>query len=235
MPVDPRTLKDDRFPCWAEEPPVSAEGSLVPGSQFHEEQWIMAAGMLARGNSFLQVARAMGCSRTTLWRAYYGSKDFRLRVWWEREALTREAELRLSSLRALVAEQIERLVTQGDPTTVRWLAERLGLIPGPVSSREIAKSAPRDLPNSGPQAPRPQDPPAVTVAELDDDVPGELRERMAPDPAMIAAILARPEGEGPKGVFPWTLNPYEHYPNLNPGPVSRRAAGAFSWRLSGRP
>ncbi|WP_247882465.1 hypothetical protein [Azospirillum sp. TSA2s] len=66
MPVDPRTLANDRFPCWAEEPPVPAEGSLVPGSQFHDEQWIMAAGMLARGNSFLHVSRAVGCSRTTL-------------------------------------------------------------------------------------------------------------------------------------------------------------------------
>ena len=222
MPVDPRTLKDDRFPRWAEEPPTPSEGSLVPGSQFHEEQWIMAAGMLARGNSFLQVARAMGCSRTTLWRAYYGSKDFRLRVWWEREALNREAELRLSSLRALVAEQIERLVSAGDPSTVRWLAERLGLFAG--------LDTPRDLPDTKPQSPRPEDPPAVTVPELDDDVPGALRERTPPDPAMIAAILARPEAEGPKGVFPWTVNEHEPYPNLNPGPVSRRAAGPFSRR-----
>ena len=220
MPVDPRTLKDDRFPCWAEEPPVPAEGSLVPGSQFHEEQWIMAAGMLARDNSFLQVARAMGCSRTTLWRAYYGSKDFRLRVWWEREALNREAELRLSSLRALVAEQIERLVSAGDPSTVRWLAERLGLFAGLDTAKQQAAQ----------QQPRPEDPPAVPVPELDDDVPGALRERTPPDPAMVAAILARPEAEGPKGVFPWTANQYEHYPNLNPGPVSRRGAGAFSWR-----
>ena len=222
MPVDPRTLKDDRFPRWAEEPPTPSEGSLVPGSQFHEEQWIMAAGMLARGNSFLQVARAMGCSRTTLWRAYYGSKDFRVRVWWEREALNREAELRLSSLRALVAEQIERLVSAGDPSTVRWLAERLGLFAG--------LDTPRDLPGTNPQSPRPEDPPAVTVPELDDDVPGALRERTPPDPAMIAAILARPEAEGPKGVFPWTVNEHEPYPNLNPGPVSRRVAGPFSRR-----
>ncbi|WP_434622950.1 hypothetical protein [Azospirillum sp. B2RO_4] len=254
MPLDQRTLAAeaaaDRFPCWAEEPPVPAEGSLVPGSQFHEEQWIMAAGMLARGNSFLQVSRDMGCSRTTLWRAYYGSKDFRLRVWWERQALNREAELRLSSLRILVAEQIERLVSAGDPTTVRWLAERLGLIPGAASGRETMRNThrdipprdiqprdipPRDIQDAGPQPPRPEDPPAVTVPELDDDIPGALRERTPPNPAMVAAILARPEAAGPKGVFPWTVNQYEHYPNLIPGPVSRRAAGAFSWRLSGRP
>ncbi len=231
MPLDSRTLANDRFPAWAEEPPVPSEGSLVPGSQFHDEQWIMAAGMLARGNSFLQVSRAMGCSRTTLWRAYYGSKDFRHRVWWERQALNREAELRLSSLRILVAEQIERLVTSGDPATVRWMAERLGMFDGldrPASRRQAAEQAEPPAPRP---APRPEDPPAVTVPELDDDIPGELRERMAPDPAMIAAILARPEGEGPKGVFPWTVNQYEHYPNLNPGPVSRRAAGPFSHPL----
>ncbi|MFS2008375.1 hypothetical protein ACCD06_00650 [Azospirillum sp. CT11-132] len=240
MPVDPRTLAaealGDRFPCWAEEPPVPAEGSLVPGSQFHDEQWIMAAGMLARGNSFLQVSRAMGCSRTTLWRAYYGSKDFRHRVWWERQALNREAELRLSSIRSLVAEQIERLVSAGDPATVRWLAEGLGLFAGldmptakPQAARPDLASA-SETPAPGPSAPRPEDPPAVTVPELDDDLPGELRERMPPDPHAVAAILARPESAGQKGVFPWTANEYEHYPNLNPGPVSRRAAGAFSGR-----
>ncbi len=221
MPLDSRTLAEDRFPRWAEEPPVPSEGSLVPGSQFHEEQWIMAAGMLARGNSFLQVSRAIGCSRTTLWRAYYGSKDFRHRVWWERQALNREAELRLSSLRALVAEQIERLVAAGDPSTVRWLAERLGLFAGldALAGKSTARPAPS-----------PEDPPAVTVPELDDDLPGDLRERTPPDPEMVAAILARPESEGPKGVFPFTVNQYEPYPNLNPGPVPRRGAGAFSRR-----
>ena len=227
MPVDPRTLKDDHFPCWAEEPPVPADGSLVPGSQFHEEQWVMAAGMLARGSSFLNVARAMGCSRTTLWRAYYGSKDFRIRVWWEREALNREAELRLSSLRALVAEQIERLVSAGDPSTVRWLAERLGLFAG--------LDTPRDLPDAksqspGLQPPRPQDPPAVTVPELDDDIPGALRERTPPDPRAVAAILARPESAGPKGVYPWTVNPDDPYPNLPPFPRLRGGAGPFTRR-----
>ncbi|SMF86444.1 hypothetical protein SAMN02982917_5957 [Azospirillum oryzae] len=233
MPVDPRTLAaealGDRYPCWAEEPPTPSEGSLVPGSQFHEEQWIMAAGMLARGNSFLQVSRAMGCSRTTLWRAYYGSQDFRHRVWWERQALNREAELRLSSLRVLVAEQIERLVTSGDPATVRWLAERLGLFAG--LDLPAGKRTPEPAAEPAPKpAPKPEDPPAVTVPELDDDLPGELRERMPPNPQAVAAILARPESAGPKGVFPWTANQYEHYPNLNPGPVSRRGAGAFSWR-----
>ena len=53
---------------------------------------------------------------------------------------------------------------------------------------------------------------------------------MPPNPQAVAAILARPESAGPKGVFPWTANQYEPYPNLNPGPVSRRGAGAFSWR-----
>ncbi|PWC88415.1 hypothetical protein TSH100_07575 [Azospirillum sp. TSH100] len=228
MPLDSRSFNNDNFPRWAEEPPTPSEGSLVPGSQFHEEQWIMAAGMLARGNSFLQVSRAMGCSRTTLWRAYYGSKDFRHRVWWERQALNREAELRLSSLRILVAEQIERLVSSGDPATVRWLAERLGLFAGfdlPAGKRQDS----RPVPNPAPQ---PEDPPAVIVPELDDDdIPGAIRERVPPNPAMVAAVVAEPEAEGPKGVFPYTLNQYEEFPNLNPGPVPRRGAGAFSRRL----
>jgi len=231
MPLDPRSFTDDNFPRWAEEPPTPSEGSLVPGSQFHEEQWIMAAGMLARGNSFLQVSRAMGCSRTTLWRAYYGSQDFRHRVWWERQALNREAELRLSSLRVLVAEQIERLVSSSDPATVRWLAERLGLFAGldrPAAKRQDATP---DQPPTPRPAPKPEDPPAVTVPELDDDdVPGAIRERTPPSPALVAAVIAQPEAAGPKGVFPWTVNQYEEYPNLNPGPVDRRGVGAFSWR-----
>ncbi|CAO3402614.1 hypothetical protein [Azospirillum palustre] len=230
MPLDPRSFTDDNFPRWAEEPPTPSEGALVPGSQFHEEQWIMAAGMLARGNSFLQVSRAMGCSRTTLWRAYYGSKDFRHRVWWERQALNREAELRLSSLRVLVAEQIERLVTSGDPATVRWLAERLGLFAGLDSAAVRRQDAKPDRPPAPKAAPRPEDPPAVTVPELDDDIPGAIRERCPPNPAMVAAVIAQPEAQGPKGVFPWTVNQYEDYPNLNPGPVPRRGAGPFSGR-----
>ncbi|MBY6265245.1 hypothetical protein EI613_25480 [Azospirillum sp. 412522] len=236
MPLDSRTLQNDHFPRWAEEPPVPSEGSLVPGSQFHEEQWVMAAGMLARGSSFLYVARSMGCSRTTLWRAYYGSKDFRHRVWWERQALNREAELRLSSLRILVAEQIERLVSSGDPSTVRWLADRLGLFAG----LDTARSAPRDIPAPepqpsssqppGPQSPGPEDPPAVTVPELDDDIPGALRERTPPDPRAVAAILNRPEAEGPKGAYSWTVNPDDPFPNLAAETANSGAAGPFSRR-----
>ncbi|WP_395456714.1 hypothetical protein ACHMW5_15540 [Azospirillum melinis] len=234
MPLDPRSFTDDNFPRWAEEPPTPSEGALVPGSQFHEEQWIMAAGMLARGNSFLQVSRAMGCSRTTLWRAYYGSKDFRHRVWWERQALNREAELRLPSLRILVAEQIERLVTSGDPATVRWLAERLGLFAGLDSAAAKRQDSQPDQPPAPKPAPKPaptpDDPPAVTVPELDDDLPAAIRERCPPSPAMVAAVVSQPEAAGPKGVFPWTVNQYEDYPNLNPGPVPRRGPGPFSGR-----
>lgn len=237
MPLDSRTLADDHFPLWAEEPPVPADGSLVPGSQFHEEQWIMAAGMLARGSSFLYVARAMGCSRTTLWRAYYGSRDFRHRVWWERQALKREADLRLSSLRILVVEQIERLVSSGDPSTVRWLADRLGFLDGlgdepvqrPARQSETRQSEPRQPADSAiPQPPPFADASAVIVPELDDDdIPGALRERRPPEPEAIAAILARPESEGPKGVYPWTFNPDDPYPNLGSALERRGGKAAF--------
>ena len=180
------------------------------------------------------ILQAISSSDCPVWRAYYGSKDFRHRVWWERQALNREAELRLSSLRILVAEQIERLVTSGDPTTVRWLAERLGLIPGLGSARTASRDS-REMgaeegPDERPRAPRPEDPPTVTVPELDDDLPGAIRERCPPSPELVAAVIAQPEAEGPKGVFPWTVNQYEDYPNLNPGPVSRRAAGPFGRR-----
>ncbi|WP_391345814.1 hypothetical protein [Azospirillum sp. A23] len=222
MALDSRTFQNDNFPLWAEEPPVPSAGSLVPGSQFHEEQWIMAAGMLARGSSFLYVARAMGCSRTTLWRAYYGSKDFRHRVWWERQALNREADLRLSSLRSLVVEQIERLVSSGDPSTVRWLADRLGILDGLAAQ-------PARQPAHQPQTPQPsEDPFAGIVPDLDDDsIPGAIRERTPPDPRAVAAILARPEAAGPKGVYPYTLNPDDPYPTLGSALERQGGQAAF--------
>jgi AcrR family transcriptional regulator len=232
--------------------------------------------MLARGASFQQVARAMGCSRTTLWRAYYGSQPFRVRVWWERQALNREAELRLGSLRAQVTEQIERLVSAGDPGTVRWLADRLGLFadPRPADPRQddLRPAAPRDdsprddvpdddgarwtgaAPACGdppaaraaaraaapatPPAPRPvpnprsRPAPGPTVRPApegnDDSIPGAFRERVPPNPAIVAAILARPEGEGPKGVYPWTLNPDDPFPNLGSALERRGGRGAWS-------
>ncbi|CAO3429807.1 hypothetical protein [Azospirillum doebereinerae] len=152
MPLDAPATSAATLPRWAEEPPVPPDGSLVPGSRFAEEQWVMAAGMLARGSSFLHVARALGCSRTTLWRAYYGSQALRVRVWWERQALNREAELRLASLRDLVAQQVERLVSMGDPATVRWAADRLGLFAAPGGGLLPPSPAPgegRGPPRSG--------------------------------------------------------------------------------------
>ncbi|MGF7176027.1 transposase family protein [Azospirillum doebereinerae] len=279
MPLDaPAT--DFPLPRWAEEPPVPPDGSLVPGSRFAEEQWVMAAGMLARGSSFLHVARALGCSRTTLWRAYYGSQALRVRVWWERQALNREAELRLSSLRDLVAQQVERLVSAGDPATVRWAADRLGLFgapdaaplsPSPVPGEgrglprrggkgeglsEHGLSTTPDSPSPSPLRGSPPSPgtgegfgatgdrtglqdraappmPAPPSAFDDDAVPGAFREPVLPDPAIIAAILAQPEADGPKGAYPWTLNPDDAYPSLGSA-EERRGKGPCGWLGSGR-
>ncbi|MGF7175614.1 hypothetical protein [Azospirillum doebereinerae] len=310
MPLDAPSIPAPNFPRWAEEPPVPPDGSLVPGSRFAEEQWVMAAGMLARGSSFLHVARALGCSRTTLWRAYYGSQPLRVRVWWERQALNREAELRLSSLRDLVAQQVERLVAMGDPATVRWAADRLGLFGAPSGafqsqpetgighlspspapgegmeptaagrtgaegdrSAECGREAcerPRGPPRSGgkgeglsehgssttPDSPSPSplrgSPPSPETGEgfgatgdcaapagtvfgppaaplfpaFDDAVPGAFREPALPDPAIIAAILARPEADGPKGAYPWTFNPDDAYPSLGSA-EERRGKGVY--------
>ncbi|MGF7173913.1 hypothetical protein [Azospirillum doebereinerae] len=246
MPLDAPATPAAALPRWAEEPPVPPEGSLVPGSRFAEEQWVMAAGMLARGSSFLHVARALGCSRTTLWRAYYGSQALRVRVWWERQALNREAELRLSSLRDLVAQQVERLVSAGDPATVRWAADRLGLFaapdaglhaqPGPDAGHPPPEptAQPAEAVIAPPSAPPPSMPPPsmppLTAFDDDDAVPGAFREQTRPNPAIVAAILAQPEADGPKGVYPWTLNPDDAYPSLGSaeerrgkGPCGRRA------------
>ena len=84
----------------------------------------------------IQVARAMGCHRTTVWRAYYTSPAFRERIAWERLCLKREAQSRLKGLRHLVATQIEKAVANGDMKTTRWLADRLGMIPDDANDVE---------------------------------------------------------------------------------------------------
>lgn len=155
------------FPDHAELDPTGFHEPLVPGSRFHDEQWVMAAEMLARGASFMAVARAIGCGRTTLWRAYYKSTAFRRRVWWERQQLNKEAELRLGSVRAIAVEQLERLVSQGDPATVRWVCDRMGLF-GERPSRRAASNplASSPLPNPSPEA-------GEGPAESPSPVPGE--------------------------------------------------------------
>ncbi|CAO3418119.1 hypothetical protein [Azospirillum doebereinerae] len=290
MPLDTPATPAATLPRWAEDPPVPPEGSLVPGSRFAEEQWVMAAGMLARGSSFLHVARALGCSRTTLWRAYYGSQALRVRVWWERQALNREAELRLASLRDLVAQQVERLVSMGDPATVRWAADRLGLFGAPGAGLHVqpgadaghpqqtaasvqspaeppmgadgaplpswergwgegvqtSSSPPANTPHPNPSPARgeglpaysaeaflqPPSTPPVPAFDDDDAVPGAFREPVPPDPTLIAAILAQPEADGPKGVYPWTLNPDDAYPSLGSA-EERRGKGPCGWRGGG--
>lgn len=134
---------------------------LVPGSRFHDEQWVMAAEMLARGASFLAVSRAIGCGRTTLWRAYYRSTAFRRRVWWERQQLNKEAELRLGSVRAMAVEQLERLVSQGDPATVRWVCDRMGVFGPKVAEKRAPATRDRgDVAETGAHVPAPAPAPA---------------------------------------------------------------------------
>jgi len=108
--------------------PPRVHDRLVPGSRFSDEQWERAAYMIASGCAMIQVAKNMGASRATIWRAYTTSKDFRIRIWWERQHLIREAKARVRSLRAMVATQLEHAVLKGDMTTVRWLADRLGMV-----------------------------------------------------------------------------------------------------------
>jgi hypothetical protein len=110
------------------EPPMPEGGKLVPGSRFSEEQWERAAYMIAGGCPFIQVSKAVGMSRTTLWRAYHMAPDFRHRVFWERRNQTREAQARVRSLEYMVAIQLEKAVSRGEMKTVRWLADRLGVV-----------------------------------------------------------------------------------------------------------
>lgn len=112
-------------PIELSEPPLSPDGVLVPGSPFPDADWAMAAHRLAAGWPVIQVARALGCHRSTVWRAYHGAPAFRARVAWERACQQREALARLRALGALAVSRIEMALAQGDLTTARWVVERL--------------------------------------------------------------------------------------------------------------
>lgn len=182
------------FPGHIEEEPVFPDHKerdctgfnepLVPGSRFHDEEWVMAAGMLARGASFMSVSRAMGCSRTTLWRAYHKSASFRERVWWERQQLNKEAGLRLGSVRAMAVEQLERLVSQGDPATVRWVCDRMGIF-GP---KMVGEKASRPV-ASNPHSQTPFNPSPTSVGEGEPEE-GASREEPTFTPADVAELNA---------------------------------------------
>lgn len=154
-----------------EEPPRPARGALVPGSRFSEVQWARAAYMIAAGCSMMQVAKTMGCTRVTVWRAYNTSPDLRVRIAWERHHLQREARSRIRSLSHMVAMALDRAVMRDDMTTVRWLADRLGVV------KDLAKDDP--------------------VGDGAD--PAAFPEGGAPDEAEIAALSALPEQDRPYG------------------------------------
>ncbi|WP_207459853.1 hypothetical protein [Azospirillum sp. SYSU D00513] len=135
------------------EPPTPESGQLVPGSRFTEEQWERATYMIAGGCPFIQVAKTVGVSRTTLWRAYHLAPDFRHRVHWERRNISREAQARVRSLEHMVSVQLEKAVARGEMKTIRWLADRLGV---------IVPAMPND---TGPDGFREEIPPSDTVMQ----------------------------------------------------------------------
>ncbi|HYH18221.1 MAG TPA: helix-turn-helix domain-containing protein [Azospirillum sp.] len=123
------------------EPPVPADGVLVPGSRYSDRDWALAAHRLALGWPVVQVAQAMGCHRNTVWRALQISEDFRARVAWERECLRHEAETRLASAVHLAAANIEKAVQEGDLKASYWVLDRLGpsrmLAPPPGPAKPV--------------------------------------------------------------------------------------------------
>lgn len=165
-----------------DEPPKPAGGRLVPGSRFSEEQWERAAYMIAAGCAMIQVAKTMGASRATIWRAYTTSAEFRERIWWERQHLLRESKARIRSLRNMVATQLEHAVNRGDMTTVRWLARQLGVVererddeptsfrgeftPTPEDVARFAASAEQERPYGYPFYPPDATIPALPVESL---------------------------------------------------------------------
>ncbi|WP_448202511.1 helix-turn-helix domain-containing protein [Azospirillum sp. sgz302134] len=159
------------LPVELAEPPIPPNGQLVPGSRYSDADWAMAAHRMAAGWPMMQVARAMGCHRNTLWRAYYVSAAFRERVEWERACLRREASARVRSLSHVVASQIEQAVTRGDMQTIRWLADRLGLAALPALDGAAQPPGP-DLADRAEPVPE---------AELPDSVPLDWQDEFAPD------------------------------------------------------
>ena len=159
------------LPVELSEPPIPPNGQLVPGSRYSDADWAMAAHRLASGWPALQVARAMGCHRNTIWRAYYVSPAFRERVEWERACLRREASARLRSLSHVVTAQIEQAINKGDMSTIRWLADRLGLAALPALDSAGQPPGP-DI------ADRAE---AIPEAELPESVPFDWQDEFKPD------------------------------------------------------
>ncbi|HYG87914.1 MAG TPA: hypothetical protein VD978_16785 [Azospirillum sp.] len=145
----------------------------------------------------------MGCSRTTLWRAYYQSMDFRTRVWWERKILEREARAQLGSLTDMVSMQIRHAVSNGDMATVRWLADRLDVFQQRGSVRSLPETPEAD-----------KETPTEPVA-------GALH-LPAPDEPPAALIAHLPEAEGPKGQWPWTSTGTVEQPDFLYAGATRR-------------
>lgn len=160
-----------------DEPPEPVSGELVPGSHFSNEQWARAAYMIAAGCPYTQVSLAMGCHRRTLWRAYDISPAFRHRIAWERRHFEREARAQIRSLHKMVSTQIEMAVSRGDMRTIRWLADRMGL---------VARDGMMVPPGADDESPDP-------VA---------FREEDPPDDAAIAAAAAQPETPCDPGPLP---------------------------------
>lgn len=141
-----------------EEPPLSPDGRLVPGSPYPDSDWAMAAHRMAAGWAVVQVARAMGCHRSTIWRAYHAAPAFRARVEWERSCQQREALHRVRALGAMAVARIEMALAQGDLATARWVIDRIALGRLPVEERTAGLPPPPgpDVPDEAVGAPPPE-------------------------------------------------------------------------------
>lgn len=111
--------------------------------------WAHVAQLLARGHTIPFVADAIGCARTTIWRALKQSNGLRRRLAEEQAKVECQVGARLYGLQPLVADLLEQRVRQGDVRVALWLAKNLGMLrqrypTAPVLTQDQQRAAAAD-------------------------------------------------------------------------------------------
>jgi len=165
-----------------------------PPAEAGPHDWDLAAAMLAQGAGVCNVARVLGCHRTTVWRRLQRSADFRQRIADLRADVLDEAGAAVDRLRQSVVEGIHREMALGNVRVLLWLADRLG-----VGSPDYLALDGLARPHPTPAARPPRaDRTARTRAAGRSDRPGRPRGTPPPDrqdPADRDDRAYRPAGE----------------------------------------
>lgn len=160
------------------------------------EMWRHIARMLAAGQTVRTISLECGLSRTTIWRRLRDNPALREYVKEERARIAFEADARLHGMRREVISGICMAVRHGDMRTIRWLADRLGML-GPDPLNELYGPS---LPDHAirPDLVHEEGQDAITIRIHDSIMAKEQREAEARAAGEAeAAEVTEPEAEDP--------------------------------------